>query len=102
MTKYYIRWHLNPMTVPVNPEERVKLWTTMLEMVRADLKSGAFKDWGICNDISAGFCFSELDEQMLHTAITRYVPYVMFDIKPFLNVEQSIDSIKRAVAATKK
>jgi uncharacterized tellurite resistance protein B-like protein len=35
---------MNPMAIPMNPEERVKLWMTMLEMVKADLKSGVMTD----------------------------------------------------------
>ena len=40
MTKFYMRWHLNPMLIPTNPEERMKLWMSMLELVKADIKSG--------------------------------------------------------------
>jgi hypothetical protein len=69
MTKFYMRWKLNRMVIPTNPEERVKLWLMMLEQVKADLKSGAITDWGICIDLSAGYAFAETDEKTLHATI---------------------------------
>ncbi len=51
---------MNMQFTPVDPEERGKLWLSMLNMVKADLKTGAFTDWGICYDTSAGYAFSEL------------------------------------------
>jgi hypothetical protein len=102
MTKFYMRWHLNPMLIPTNPEERMKLWMSMLELVKADIKSGTMSDWGMCSDASGGYAFAETDEKTLHTTITRWMPYVIFDIKPVLSVDQIIESLKRAAAGAKK
>jgi len=102
MSRFYIRWHMNPHAVPLDPKERVDLWMRMLEGVRKDLASGNFKEWGICSDISAGYCMSELDEEQLHTVLLKYVPYISFNIKPVLTVDQSIGSINRATAAAKR
>jgi hypothetical protein len=98
MAKFYMRWQLNPILIPTNPEERMKLWLSMLELVRADLKSGGLTDWGICSDSSAGYAFAETDEKTLHTTILKWIPHVNFDIKPVLTVDQTIDSIKRIAA----
>ncbi len=102
MTKFYMRWHLNPVLIPTNPEERVKSWMSMLEMVKADLKSGGISDWGMCNDASGGYAFADTDEKTLNTTILRWMPYVIFNIKPVLTVDQIMDSIKRAAAGAKK
>ncbi len=91
-----MRWHLNPMLIPTKPEELGKLWISMLEMVKADLKSGILTDWGICSDSSAGYAFAEADEKSLHIAILKWIPYVIFDIKPVLSVDQVIADIKQA------
>ena len=101
MSKFYIRWHLNPMFIPTNPDERGRLWMSLLERVKIELSSGMLKDWGICSDSSAGYALSESDEAMLHTAIQKYIPYVSFDIKPILSVDQSIESIKRSATVAK-
>ena len=102
MTKYYMRWHLNPMLIPTKPEEIGKLWLMMLEMVKTDLKSGALTDWGICSDSSAGYAFADTDEKSLHVAILKWIPYVIFDIKPVLAVDQVIANIKQVGAAVKR
>jgi len=102
MTKFYMRWQLDPTKIPVNPEERAKLWQSMLEMVKADLNAGVLKDWGMCSDASGGYGFSELNEVDLYTALLKWMPYVTFDIKPVLTVNQTIESLKKAVAAMKK
>jgi len=47
LAKYYLKWWLELTKVPVEAEERVKGWLSMLEMVKADIKSGATKGWGI-------------------------------------------------------
>ena len=97
-----MRWHLNHAFIPTNPEERVKLWMAMLEMVKADLKSGAIRDWGICSDDSGGYAFAETDEKTLHTTILRWTPYVSFNIKPVLTADQTMESIRQATAGAKK
>ena len=102
MAKFYFRWHLNPMLIPTKPEELGKLWISMLEMVKADLKSGALTDWGMCSDSSAGYAFAETDEKSLHTTILKWIPYVIFDVKPVITVDQVIADIKQAAAMAKK
>lgn len=102
MTKYYMRWQMNPIFIPADPEERVKLWLKMLEMVRAELKSGGFTDWGICCDSSAGYVFADTDEKTLHESILPWLPYISFDIKPVIPVDQVIANIKEAASAVKR
>ena len=59
-------------------------------------------DWGMCSDASGGYAFAETDEKNPHTTITRWMPYVIFDIKPVLSVNQIIESLKRSAAGAKK
>lgn len=101
MTRFYIKFRKNPLTMPADPEERVKLWMSMLTEVKKDLAAGYFTDWGDCSDISEGYCISELDDQMLHTLVLKYVPHIIFTMKPVLTVDQVMESIQRAVAGAK-
>jgi hypothetical protein len=89
---------MNPIAMPMNTEERVKLWLTMLEMTKAELKSGGLTDWGVYSDSSGGYAFAETDEKSLFTSILKWVPYIIFDIKPVISVDQCIESIKQAAA----
>ncbi len=93
MTRYSMKWHINPLTVPVNPEESAKQWITILEMVKADLKPGALTDRRVWSDSSAGYAFAETDEDSLQATIMKWL----------LNVDQVIGNIrKRAAAAAKR
>jgi len=96
MSKFYIKWEMNPLMIPADPKERMKNWLSMLEMVKTDLKAGVLKDWGMCSDASGGYGFSELSEEDLYTALIKWMPYVNFDIKAVLTVDQTIKSIKNA------
>ena len=64
--------------------------------------TGTMSDWGMCSDASGGYAFAETDEKTLHTTITRWMPYVIFDIKPVLTADQIIESLKRAATGAKK
>lgn len=99
MTRFYIKFKKNPLTMPTAPEEQIKLWMKLLGDVKKDLASGGMTDWGDCVDIGEGYCISELDEQKLHTMILKYVPFIIFDIKPVLTVDQVMESIQRVVSA---
>jgi len=90
------------MLIPTDPEEMGKLWISMLEMVRADLKSGKLTDWGMCSDSSGGYAFAETDENSLNISIMKWMPYVIFDIKPILTADQCIANIQQAAAEAKK
>jgi len=59
-------------------------------------------DWGICNDNSAGYCFAGTDEKTLHATLLKWLPYVSFEIKPVLTVDQVIANINHVAAAAKK
>jgi hypothetical protein len=101
MTKYHIKWQLNPLTTPEDPEKRAKLWISMLEMVKADLRSGRFMDWGAHFDINSGYCIGEGNEADIFTSLLKWTPYVVFDVKPIVNVDRVIGAINKAVAESK-
>jgi hypothetical protein len=101
MSKFYIKWWKNQQTIPTNPEEQAKLWMTLLEWVKAEKKAGLFTDWGSCCDSGSGYCIVEGDEASLQSQLLKYQPFIIFSVKPVLSVDQTIESIKRAVAAAK-
>jgi hypothetical protein len=94
---------MEPTKVPAEPEERVKGWLSMLEMVKADVKAGATKDWGCVAGGDCGYSITEAaSETELFTGLLRWTPYVHFEVEPVLTVDQTIESIKKAAAAAKK
>ena len=101
MSKFYMKWRKNQHIIPTNPEEQAKVWLTFLEWLKAEKKAGLFTDWGACCDGSSGYCIAEGDEVSLHSTLLKYQPYIIFNARPVLSIEQAIESINRAVAAAK-
>jgi hypothetical protein len=101
MSKFYIRWWKNQQIIPKNPEEQAKGWLTLLEWVKAEQKAGLFTDWGACCDGASGYCIAEGDEVSVHSQLLKYQPFIIFSIKPVLSVDQTRESINKAVAAAK-
>jgi hypothetical protein len=100
MSKFYVRWQSNPQMIPSIPEERRKLLLSMLEMVKQDIQGGKVKDWGNFPGESGGYSImEEASETDLLTSLLKFMPYVTFEVKPVLTVDQTIESYRRAVAA---
>lgn len=103
MSRFHVTWEMNLQEMPKTPEERVKLWITLLEMVKADLKAGFSKDWGVDAGGYKGYAIWEgVNEAELYLNLVKYFPYVIFKTRPALTVYQAEDAIKKAVAAMKK
>jgi hypothetical protein len=103
MTKYYVKWTMNPLELPKSPEERMKLWQLMAEMTKADMKAGIVKEWGITTDLNEGFSIIEFANETEAAAYTlKWIPALNVVAKPFLTVEQGEEALKKAMASMKK
>ena len=100
MSKFYVRWQINPQMVPSAPEERRKLLVSMLEMSKQDMKAGKLKDWGNVPGESRGYSImEEASETDLLTGLLRFMPSVTFEVRPVLTVDQTLEAYKKAAAA---
>jgi hypothetical protein len=100
MSKFYVRWQIDPQMIPSVPEERRKFLLSMLEMVKKDIKAGRVKDWGNVPGESAGYLLVEgASESDLLTSLLKFMPHVNFEVRPVLTVDQTIESYKRMAAA---
>lgn len=103
MAKFYVKWWLEPTKVPVDAEQRVKGWLSMLEMIKASLNAGVTKDWGMAAGGDFGYTISEAaNEAELFTRLLAWIPHAHFEVVPVLTVDQAIEAIKKAAAAAKK
>ena len=103
MPKFYVKWLMDPTRTPANPEEMVKGWLLMAEMVKADMKAGEIKDFGVAAGGSGGYAIrEEASEADLFTALLKWMPSVQFEVTPVLTMDQAVESIKKAAAAAKK
>jgi hypothetical protein len=102
MTKFHIEWHKNPSLIPEDPVKNVKLNLSLLESVKADLKSGKLIDWGTYCDAASGYCILEGTETDITPTLLKWVPYIQFDApKPIINVDQTIEAINKCAAQLK-
>ena len=93
MTKFLILWE-SDMRVPVDPKERITNWTMLLNMVKDDFKSGGLTDWGEFAGGGRGYSIAEGTEQEIYMALSRYVPYVKFEVHPILSISQIEEMMK--------
>lgn len=101
MAKFHIEWQLNESLMPEDPAMRAKLQLSMLERVKADLKSDKLIEWGSYCDASGGYCIIEGNEADTFDEILKWYPYVSFDARPVLSVDQVIAAINKAMAESK-
>jgi hypothetical protein len=103
MSRYFVKWLMDPTKTPVNPEEMVKGWLAMAEMVKADIAAGKIKDFGIAAGGGWGYAVrEEASEAELFTALLKWSPFIGFEVTPVLTVEQAVESIMKVAAAAKK
>jgi hypothetical protein len=98
MTKFHIEWKKKFSKMPDDPAEMVKIELLLLEMVKDDLKTGKLADWGIyCNGFS-GYLIMEGKQEDIMPELLKYIPFIMFDVLPVVNVDQTIDAINKVVS----
>ena len=97
MSRFYLKWNLTSLATPADPEQRAKLWLSMLQMVKGDMKDGKLKDWGMCNNGDSGYAiYEEANDADLFVSLLKWMPYVAFDAKPVVTIDEAIAAIKKA------
>jgi len=103
MPKFFIYWEVEPTFVPADPEERLKLWVTMTEMVKADMVAGVLKDWGIRSGMMSGYGItSDISVIELDQLLLKWMPYIKFQTNPVLTADQNIEALKKVAEMMKK
>lgn len=102
--KFLIKWKYDLTRQPANREELAKLLLSQAEEVKAALKTGTLKDWGLYVSGGSGYLITEAaSETDLYTQLRRWRPYIQFEIsEPTMTIEQSIEMVKKAAATTAK
>ena len=94
MATSLILWEANDSLMPIDREERRKLIMSMLEGVKKSVDSGEMKMWGISSGGGNGFSISERSSKEIFALAMKYAPYIKFQIKPMLSVDEMIDIMK--------
>jgi len=102
MLRFYARWQINPKETFKTAEERAKLMSLMLVMVKGDIQAGLIKDFGSCVDGSGGYAILEVEREAdLFNSLNKWAPHVNFDARQVINVDQAIESNKKTASETK-
>jgi len=88
MARYMVAWELDMSRVPVDPEERAKAWSAMLDMVENDMKKGGLKDWAAYAGQLRGYSVAEGSEMEVAMMCQQYMPFVEFEVYPLTSVSQ--------------
>jgi hypothetical protein len=102
MLKFLIKYKVNSKMMPNDPEECMKLLQSMNESVKAMMDSGEIIDFGEYCDGSGGYTIGVGDDVAdLYVSLMRWWPYVEFDAKPVITIDQVIKSTNKAMAEMK-
>ena len=89
-----ILWEANQSLMPIDKKERGKLILSMLESVKNDIDSGEIKMWGVSSGGGNGYSITERSPKEVFAVTMKYAPYINFEVKPMLSVDEMFDVIK--------
>ena len=94
MAKYLVLWEIDWTKVPVDAKEKNTLALTLAELVKADMKKGYMKDWGMFPGELKGYAIAEGTEVAVTTEFMRSVPYAKHEVRVVASVAQVEEAIK--------
>jgi len=87
MAKYLTLWHLNPMAVPLDPAEHVKLNEMMYAMMDNMLKTGDITEFGFFLEGGAGYTMSEGESADTFRKVTGFFPVITVEPREIIPYE---------------
>ncbi len=99
MTKFFMKWWVDPLKTPNTPEETVKLRLKISEMVKAELSAGRITEWGQFSNGTEGYAITEASEEDLYATMLTVMPVIAYTLVPVLDADQSMEAAKKAAAA---
>ncbi len=102
MPKFLIKWKVNSQKMPDDPEKTLKLLQETNQWIKAEMAAGHIKDYGEFCDGSGGYSIIEGDDiAKLYGSLMEFWPYVEFDAKPVISIDQVIDWTNKIVKKKK-
>jgi hypothetical protein len=94
MTKFFIKWWVDPLKTPNTPEEFAKLRPKLHEAVKAELSAGTISEWGQFGNGKEGYAISDASAEDIYAAMSKFSPVVAYTVSPLLNIDQSMEAVK--------
>ena len=97
MAKYLVMWEIDWTRVPVNAKERNAAWLVFAEMVKAKMKTGFMKDWGVFPGQLKGYSVVEGTEAAVMTELMEGVPFINHEARVVATIAQAEESIRASM-----
>ena len=97
MGKYLILWEVDSARAPVDAKDRGSAWLALADLVKADMKKGFTKDWGSFPGEMNGYAIAEGTEVIIMTELTKFAPYVKFEVRVVATLSQVEEAIKASM-----
>lgn len=94
MAKYLLLWELNSDKAPDDAKERGAGWLAMMDMIKQEIKEGTTTDWGCFVGETKGYAVGEQSDVELAKELQRYFPFVTFEVRPVMSVDQIAEVAK--------
>ncbi len=91
---YLILMETDPSLLPKDPEEKMKIIGSMMEMGKKDLESGELEMIGMSPDGRHSFVISNQDVKTIYTKTQMMSPYMKCKVKPMLSFDEAMDTMK--------
>lgn len=94
MAKFILHWEVDPAKTPEDPKERQQQWLQFQDIVVQQMKAGLISDWGANVGELNGYCITEATEIEVHTLTAMWEPFVKFNTRSVLTIEQVSEATK--------
>lgn len=90
MARYLLRWELDNTRIPEDLAARKAQHRGFQDIVRQQMKGGEISDWGAYVGERNGFCLIEGSAEDVHKLTSRWIPWVLFEVREVLSLEQVV------------
>ncbi len=94
MTKFLTLWELDRTRIPDSPEDQLKYYAMLLNMIKEDMKNGRTIGFGAFAGGFKGYVIREGTELEIHMEISKYAKFTNYKTYPFLEVSQLEEMFK--------
>ena len=91
---YLILMEIDQSLLPEDPEEKMKIMTSFMEMGKKDIDSGELKMIGMSPDGRNGFVISNQDVKTIYTKAQILAPATKCKVMPMLSLDEVMDVMK--------
>jgi hypothetical protein len=94
MGKYILHWEIDSMKTPEDPKERQEQWSFFQATIVQHMKENDIKEWGEYVGEANGYAIIEGTEVEVQKLVSLWVPFVKFNVKAVMSIEQVMEATK--------